>query len=140
MSCNHIDVTAETNQYHEGSLICVCCDLVVLPGQLVSESSSPSLEPVRTPPELADHLYDRSKFFIRWVRKHNQEKFGLENGEVIRVTQIYREFCNFYFGWLVGSPYHGRCTWYGIARSRSMSDQDLLDPRRLRHVVGNFSQ
>jgi hypothetical protein len=97
MSCNHTDVTAESNQYHEGHLVCFSCGLVVSPGHLVSESSSPSLEPTRTPPELADHLYDRSKFFIRWVRKHNQEKFKLENEEVILVTQVYRAFCNFYF-------------------------------------------
>jgi hypothetical protein len=66
-------------------------------GQLVSESSSPSLEPVGTCPELADHLYDRSKFFLRWLRKFNQEKFGVDNEQVILVTQVYRAFCNFYF-------------------------------------------
>jgi hypothetical protein len=41
MSCNHIDITAESNQYHEGQLVCICCGIVVAPGQLVSNSFSP---------------------------------------------------------------------------------------------------
>jgi hypothetical protein len=97
MSCNHAKIMAESNQYHEGHLICVCCGLVVAPGQLVSESFSPSLEPPRTCPDLAGNTYDRGRFFIRWLQKFNQQKFGLDNEQVILVTQIYRSFCNFYF-------------------------------------------
>jgi hypothetical protein len=97
MFCNHTNTTAESNQYHEGNLVCVFCGLVVSPGQLVSESFSPSMEPPRTCPDLAGSTYDRSRFFIWWFRKYNQEKFGLDNGEVIIVTQVYRAFSHFYF-------------------------------------------
>jgi hypothetical protein len=96
MSCNHANITAESNQYHEGNLICVCCGLVVLPGQLVSESFSPSLEPPRTCPDLAGNTYDRGRFFIRWLQKFNQQKFGLDNEQVVEVTRIYRSFSAFY--------------------------------------------
>jgi hypothetical protein len=97
MSCNHSDITAETNQYHEGSLICVCCGLVVSPGQLVSEPQTRAFGPPLSCPVLMGSTYDRSTFFIQWLRKHNEHKFGLDNEQVVEVTRIYRAFCHFYF-------------------------------------------
>jgi hypothetical protein len=97
--CNHHDITAETHQYHEGSLICVCCGLVVSPGHLVSEPQTPGpgAPPSLSCPVLVGSTYNRSIFFIRWLRKHNQQKFGLNNEQVVGVTRIYRAFSHFYF-------------------------------------------
>jgi hypothetical protein len=96
MSCNHANITAESYQYHEGYLICVCCGLVVSPGQLVSESYTGASDPPMTCPILVGNTYDRGRFFIRWLQKFNQQKFGLDNEQVAEVTQVYRSFCTFY--------------------------------------------
>jgi hypothetical protein len=96
--CNHSDITAESNQYHEGNLICVCCGLVVSHGQLVNEpqAHAPGPPPLSCP-VLVGSTYDLSMFFIRWLRKHNQQKFGLDNEQVAEVTRVYRAFSHFYF-------------------------------------------
>jgi hypothetical protein len=95
--CNHSDITVESNQYHEGNLICVCCGLIVSAGQLVSEPQAPGLPGPLSFPVLVGSTYDHSTFFIRWLRKHNQQKFGLDNEQVVTVTRIYRAFYHFYF-------------------------------------------
>jgi hypothetical protein len=87
MSCNHLDPTAETNMYHEGSLVCTSCGLELKQGQLVSES--PRSDPHHAP-LTSSGGYDRSIFFLAYIRKHHG--VDLSQDELHEAVRVYRRF------------------------------------------------
>jgi hypothetical protein len=92
MSCNHLSPDAETNTYHEGNLICTSCGLLLRQGQLISETTPLWNESHHAP--LASTGYDRSLFFLKYLRKHHGADLTQE--EMYLAVRIYREFAAFF--------------------------------------------
>jgi hypothetical protein len=94
MSCDHLDLNAESNVYFEGQLICMSCGLQLRQGQLISEAAPIWTESHQSP--LVSASYDRSLFFLRHLRRRHGADLTQE--EMYEATRVYREFASCFTG------------------------------------------